>query len=73
MKYDYNKYQKYLTSKKWRSTRKMMLIIAEYKCQHCGSEENLEIHHKHYKTLFKEKYKDLIVLCRTCHEKQHNI
>lgn len=73
MKHDYKKYQDYLKSKKWRSKRKMMLIITENKCQHCGSDKNLQIHHRHYKTLFKEKYKDLMVLCENCHSREHKI
>jgi hypothetical protein len=35
-------------------------------CQLCGSQLNLEIHHKNY-----DESKDVIILCRLCHKKLH--
>ena len=68
-----DKYISYLKSDKWKSIKRMMLIIKDNKCENCKSETALEIHHKTYKRLYKEKYKDLQVLCKICHKKTHGI
>lgn len=40
---------------------------AGHKCERCEATKNLEVHHKHYETLFKEAPEDLEVLCIPCH------
>lgn len=65
-------YYKYLESKKWK--RKSNYLIKKYNfCFICGSKKILQCHHKHYKNLFKEKNRDLAVLCKCCHNHYHNL
>jgi len=41
-------------------------------CQKCGRKnDRLNVHHKHYKSLGREKLKDLLVLCPKCHAAVH--
>jgi hypothetical protein len=40
-------------------------------CAICGSARNLEVHHKTYARKGCERFTDLVVLCRSCHVKQH--
>lgn len=64
-------YNKYLKSPEWKKKRELVFDTYGRTCSMCGSIHNLEIHHKHYKNLFKEKIKDLMVLCEPCHSKIH--
>jgi 5-methylcytosine-specific restriction endonuclease McrA len=70
-KESYKKYLKYLQSEQWKEIRSLMFGIYGEKCSLCDCKENLEIHHKTYKNLFKEKVTDLMILCQTCHFKEH--
>lgn len=65
------KYSDYLESKHWLARRKQKLQSSKYTCERCGSKRRLEVHHKHYRTLWQEKNSDLEVLCRNCHALQH--
>lgn len=64
------KYKEYLLSTHWRQFRKQILSIRN-KCQNCGGRNNLNLHHKHYKSIGKEKNEDIIVLCKICHNNFH--
>ena len=50
-------------------TRLLFKDILPRKCFHCGSKEDLHIHHKEYRYPIRET--DLIVLCRSCHREEH--
>ena len=63
-------YSDYLKSKHWMEFRQEILSIRK-KCQHCGIKKNLNIHHKHYRTIGKEAGEDIIVLCKECHLRYH--
>lgn len=62
----------YLQSIAWDNLRKLTFFLANYKCQHCGSTDNLECHHTTYERLGNEKYGDLKCLCRKCHQAVHD-
>jgi 5-methylcytosine-specific restriction endonuclease McrA len=64
-------YRTYLQSEAWRHKRRWVLFRDERQCQHCGSRTQLEVHHRHYRNLGREKLEDLITLCKTCHQQQH--
>ena len=54
--------------------RKQAIKRDGYKCQYCGSTENLTIHHVLPKWRFPEFYSDvnnLCTLCVRCHESYH--
>ena len=63
----------------WKSKRGYILKRDNYKCQWCGKQEQLQVHHKYY-----SKYPNnvkvqpwnypndaLITLCNECHQKAH--
>jgi hypothetical protein len=66
-------YEEYLKTKHWKNKSKKCKIYAGFKCQKCGSKDNLAAHHLTYIRLGKEYYKDLICLCGECHKKIHNL
>ena len=66
-------YYEYLKTDKWKVVRRLALDYAGHKCQLCSSKERLNVHHNNYLNLGNETLKDVVVLCRKCHEKFHNI
>ncbi len=58
---------------KWRKLRIQALSRAKNKCQRCGSQLNLDVHHKKLVTKGgKDELSNLVVLCETCHHKAHS-
>lgn len=66
-------YAEYLTSPSWKMRRDAAVKRAEGRCQLCNSDANLNVHHRTYENVGREKPTDLTVLCRSCHEKFHGI
>lgn len=65
-------YRDYLLTPEWKSRRAKHLKSASYRCQLCNSgEHRLEVHHRTYARRGNEYFKDLIVLCYSCHEIFH--
>lgn len=64
-------YDAYLTSEHWRQTRRRKLRAVDNKCERCGATRKLQVHHKHYRTLFAEADEDLEVVCQDCHRRIH--
>lgn len=61
-------YDKYLQSQEWHNKRKYAIYKAGHRCQKCGrSPKILQVHHKHYDTLYRERLEDIEVLCVPCH------
>lgn len=61
----------YLNSEHWKIVRRQALQAASYRCQHCAKSERLDVHHRTYERLGAEEPGDLEVLCRSCHEQEH--
>ena len=62
-------YAAYLKTAQWKNIRAVMLKLSDGKCARCGHGlPDLEVHHKTYERLGKERMTDLEVLCRTCHK-----
>jgi hypothetical protein len=61
-------YESYLRSREWGLKSADARRRAGYRCQRCGAKGQLDVHHKHYRTLGNEAPEDLEVLCVTCHE-----
>jgi len=68
----FKSYQEYLMSDMWKEKKEIFLSVHGKFCDNCGSTKQLIIHHIHYETVSNESSKDLKVLCRKCHEEEHN-
>lgn len=66
-------YYEYIASKEWQRKRLARIKLDGYKCHICGSSRNLNVHHLTYERLGHEDMEDLMTLCRSCHEKVHEI
>ena len=64
-------YGDYLRKKHWRRKRRQALSHHGAKCSVCGAVKCLEVHHRTYVRLWKEKMSDLQVLCADCHRNTH--
>lgn len=60
----------YLNSPHWQFTRNLMLQLYP-RCQICGSDHRLDVHHRNYHNLYDVTRNDLIVLCRRHHALIH--
>lgn len=65
-------YDTYLASEHWQQVRRRALWTWDYRCAVCNSAQFVDVHHRTYKRLGRERWNDVIVLCRTCHENYHN-
>jgi len=66
-------YANYLKSDHWKELRKNFYLRDKNhrKCFICGNPDNLNLHHKTYKRLGNEKYKNLVALCKKHHYQCH--
>lgn len=64
-------YTEYLNSTWWRYIRRGVIFRDRGRCRRCGSREQLDVHHLDYSRLGREKFDDLITLCRACHQAEH--
>ena len=65
------KHRAYLKSPQWKARRKNALGRAGGRCEDCGTERNLHVHHLTYKRHGNELQRDLRVLCARCHRQRH--
>lgn len=65
-------YARYIESKWWAAKRLQKLRSEQFTCEKCGGQAS-EVHHKHYDSLGREKNKDLVSICRQCHQKEHDL
>lgn len=61
----------HLKSAKWKKIKAKLFRLRGRKCERCGSVERIEVHHKHYNNLGRERMRDLEILCRPCHAAHH--
>lgn len=64
-------YVAYLKSPQWARKRRKVRQHYGNRCTVCGSTHNLQVHHRHYRTLFREAMTDLDLLCCGCHQNHH--
>jgi len=64
-------YDEYLRSPWWRARKNLLLRYRGERCEHCGSGDSLEMHHRTYERLFRELPDDLELLCHSCHQDEH--
>src|SRR6185369_486505 len=68
-----SKYAEYLKSPHWALIKFNVFAARGMKCELCGSLKDIDIHHKTYGRIGREKPEDLMVLCRLCHGKAHTV
>lgn len=69
-------YNLYLKSPEWRIFRWSVRKHYNFTCQRCGimpSSRDQHVHHLHYETAGAESFDDVTLLCRACHELEHDI
>ena len=66
-------YEDYLETPEWQVTRDLAKERVGFRCEKCGSDNYLHVHHLSYKRRGEELPEDLEVLCKACHEKLHGI
>ena len=65
-------YKEYLGSQHWLEVKKRYWASKKRKtCCVCGASENLQVHHRTYKRVGKERLIDLAILCGPCHQAVH--
>jgi hypothetical protein len=65
-------YRTYLESKQWADKRREWFKShTDASCYQCGTKNQLEIHHRSYKRIGRERPSDLISLCLKCHADIH--
>jgi uncharacterized protein with PIN domain len=65
-------YHDYLKSEQWEIKRQEKFKQVGKRCQVCNGSYRLQIHHRTYDRIGKEKLDDLTVLCSTCHKLFHD-
>ena len=49
-----------------------VLARHNWRCQHCGSQRNLQVHHQEFRSHSGDDVEaNLITLCASCHERVH--
>ena len=64
-------YGAYLQSRHWQRLRAAKLAAVGERCESCGVQGIVQIHHVTYERLRREELSDLQVLCRDCHNDAH--
>lgn len=64
-------YHEYLKSPQWAKKKRQAHKHYGGCCTICNETQGLQVHHRHYRTLFREKMKDLDLLCAGCHSNHH--
>ena len=71
-----SEYRAYIASEEWQK-RRAEFLSAFHWCHKCklprhlaivAYDQDLHVHHKHYQNVGSETWKDLLALCRRCHE-----
>lgn len=66
-------YNQYISkSENWKSFRQSIIDTRGRKCEKCGETKGaIDCHHLTYERLFNEIPSDVMLLCRSCHKKEH--
>jgi hypothetical protein len=67
-------FAEYRKQAEWQVRRVQALTRARYRCQMwCSHDATLDVHHRSYENYGDERPEDLVVLCRSCHQKFHGV
>ncbi len=64
----------YMRSSKWQNLKNQRLRLANHTCEspNCSNTADLHLHHIDYSNLGSEFISDVRVLCKSCHQTQHD-
>lgn len=63
------KYIRVISSDRWRRLKAAVSKRRGNRCECCGVVSlPLDLHHKHYETLGRERHRDVELLCHKCHD-----
>lgn len=68
-------YEEQLKDPRWNAFREFVFAVRGKKCEHCGKENHLQVHHTKYvggRKAWEYTCKEVKVLCRDCHALLHN-
>ena len=66
-------YGAYLGLEHWTNVKKDYYSNNKRECFICGARHDLNLHHLTYQNIWKEKEKDVVPLCKSCHGLYHAI
>lgn len=66
----HEQHETHLRSARWTRSRLQIITRDHDRCQTCQG-RGRDVHHIHYRTMGHEKGDELVLLCRTCHQKEH--
>lgn len=66
-------YDQYLRSPWWRARRAAVIRHRGEKCERCDCRHGLQLHHRTYVRLFRERPQDVELLCEPCHLRTHGL
>jgi hypothetical protein len=66
-------YEEYLKTTWWRARREAVLRYRGERCEQCGGDWRLQLHHRTYERLGRERPEDVELLCRYCHLEEHRL
>jgi hypothetical protein len=66
-------YRHYIASAQWRVQRIRYFAVHDKCCCACGSQEQIELHHRSYERFMNESDEDLRSLCAQCHQWVHHL
>lgn len=72
----FTSYNNQLVDARWKAFRIFVLTARGCACERCGETKTLQIHHLKYidgRAAWEYTCNEVIVLCKKCHEKEHNI
>ncbi len=67
----YKLYREHMKSELWTSIKEQIFESVGKKCEVCGTEKGLVVHHRSYANVGSEGKDDLTVLCHDCHISFH--
>ena len=69
-----SQYVDYLKSREWQELRRLVFRFYGGRCAlNARHTKHLETHHRTYERLGRERVDDIIVLCRDCHQRYHDL
>lgn len=69
-------YDEQLKDKRWEAFRRFVFAVKGKKCELCGSQSIIQVHHPKYiygRMAWEYTCNDVMVVCKKCHEKIHKI